>query len=327
MPTKNINMFIEQGLKKENNFGKYLLGSLLIFIASQIGSFPLMIGVIIKSFKDGTQIPTTNDEVLKFFEPNLSLFLLLLMFVFAMAGIFLVVKYLHKQTMKTIITTRKNIDWSRVFFSFILWSTITVATTLITFYSQNSELQWNFNPEKFAVLAVIAILMIPIQTSVEELVFRGYLMQGFGRLSFNKLFPLIMTSSIFGLMHITNPEVSKLGYIVMIYYIGTGFFLGILTLMDEGLELSLGFHAANNLLGALLVTSDWSVFQTYAVFKDVSTPTAGFETVFMPVFIMFPILLFIFSKKYKWTNWKDKLTGKFELVSNFNPQQNDHSEL
>ena len=320
MATKIAKMFIEQGLKKENNFGKYLLGSLLIFIASQIGSFPLMIGVIIKSFKDGVEIPTTNDGVIKFFEPNLSLFLLLLMFVFAMAGIFLVVKYLHKQTMKTIITTRKKIDWSRVFFSFVLWSTITIATTLITFYSQNSELQWNFNPEKFAVLAVIAILMIPIQTSVEELVFRGYLMQGFGRLSLNKLFPLIMTSSIFGLMHITNPEVSKLGYIVMIYYIGTGFFLGILTLMDEGLELSLGFHAANNLLGALLVTSDWSVFQTYAVFKDVSTPTAGFETVFMPVFIMFPILLFIFSKKYKWTNWKDKLTGKFELVSNFNKQ-------
>ena len=100
MATKIAKMFIEQGLKKENNFGKYLLGSLLIFIASQIGSFPLMIGVIIKSFKDGVEIPTTNDGVIKFFEPNLSLFLLLLMFVFAMAGIFLVVKYLHKQKLR-----------------------------------------------------------------------------------------------------------------------------------------------------------------------------------------------------------------------------------
>jgi hypothetical protein len=30
----------------------------------------------------------------------------------------------------------------------------------------------------------------------------------------------------------------------------------------------------------------------------------------MPVFIIFPILLFIFSKVYKWNNWKEKLFGK-----------------
>jgi hypothetical protein len=27
---------------------------------------------------------------------------------------------------------------------------------------------------------------------------------------------------------------------------------------------------------------------------------------------MFPILLFIFSKKYKWTNWNEKLFGRVE---------------
>jgi hypothetical protein len=42
--------------------------------------------------------------------------------------------------------------------------------------------------------------------------------------------------------------------------------------MDEGMELALGFHAANNLVGALLVTSDWSAFQTHSIFKDISEP-------------------------------------------------------
>jgi hypothetical protein len=41
--------------------------------------------------------------------------------------------------------------------------------------------------------------------------------------------------------------------------------------MDEGMELALGFHA-NNLVGALLVTSDWSAFQTHSIFKDISEP-------------------------------------------------------
>jgi len=82
--------------------------------------------------------------------------------------------------------------------------------------------------------------------------------------------------------------------------------------MDDGMELSLGFHAANNLVGALLVTSDWSVFQTNSVLRDISTPSAGYEVI-LPVFLIFPILLYIFSKKYNWTNWKEKLTGNIEI--------------
>ena len=96
----------------------------------------------------------------------------------------------------------------------------------------------------------------------------------------------------------------------MVYYIGPGLFLGIMTLMDEGLELALGFHAANNLFTALLVTADWTAFQTDSILKDMSDPkTLGLAEIFVPVFVVFPIILFILSKKYKWSNWKDKLLG------------------
>jgi hypothetical protein len=79
------------------------------------------------------------------------------------------------------------------------------------------------------------------------------------------------------------------------------------------MELALGFHAANNIFAALLVTSDWTALQTHSIFKDMSDPNAaGFFDIFMPVFVVFPILLFILSKKYKWTNWKDKLFGTIE---------------
>jgi hypothetical protein len=38
----------------------------------------------------------------------------------------------------------------------------------------------------------------------------------------------------------------------------------------------------------------------------------GFAEIFVPVFMVFPILLFILAKKYKWNNWKDRLLGKVE---------------
>ena len=163
------------------------------------------------------------------------------------------------------------------------------------YYYNPENFVLNFKLVPFLILVTIAVIMIPIQTSTEEYVFRGYLMHGFGNLALNKWFPLLMTSIIFGGMHIFNPEVSKMGYIVLIYYIGTGLLLGIMTLMDEGMELSLGFHAANNLIGALLVTADWSVFQTNSILKDISEPSAGFDVI-LPVIVVYPILLFIDRK-------------------------------
>lgn len=302
-------MFIEQGLKSENTFWKYILGSVIIIFASLLGQIPFLAILFYETFVHGKSYPTSNEAIMRFFEPNLTLFLMLISFVFIMLGIILVIRHLHHQTVLSVTTSRAKVDWNRIVFSFLIWAAFTIVSTLFFYYYSPNDFVFNFKPVPFAILALIGIVLIPIQTSSEEFIFRGYLMQGFANLAKNKWFPLLMTSLIFGGMHWFNPEVVKIGPVILVYYIGTGLFLGIITLMDEGMELALGFHAANNLVGALLVTSDWSAFQTHSIFKDISDPSAGLDVIF-PVAIIFPILLFIFSKKYNWTNWKEKLTGK-----------------
>ena len=301
-------MFIEQGIKSENYFWKYIIGSLIIICSSFVGQLPLLIGILYETIYNDKAYPTSNEAVMRFFDSNLTFLLILISFVFIMLGIVLVVRNLHEQTMLSVTTSRAKVDWKRVGFSFMIWSLVTIVSTLLFYFSNPNDFVFNFKPVPFAILVVIAVLLIPVQTSSEEYIFRGYLMQGFANLSRNKWFPLLMTSLIFGGMHIFNPEVAKIGYVVLVYYIGTGLMLGIMTLMDEGMELALGFHAANNLVGALLITSDWSAFQTNSIFKDISEPSAGLDVI-LPVVLIYPILLYIFSKKYNWTNWKEKLTG------------------
>ena len=179
-------------------------------------------------------------------------------------------------------------------------------------YFMNSENYiWNFKPIPFIILVLVSVIFMPFQTSFEELLFRGYFMQGLGVWFKNAIVPLIVSSVIFGLLHGFNPEFDKLGPMVMIYYIGTGLLFGIITLMDEGTELALGMHAANNIVAAVFVTMNWTVFQTNALFIDVSEPEVGME-LFLPVFVIYPLLLYIFSKKYGWTQWKKRLIGKIE---------------
>jgi len=306
-------MYIEQGFRGKNEWWRYLLGFLATFFVSQLGAIPLILAVAFKVMSDGGNIYAINDPdvLMTTLDSNLTLFLMLLGFAAGMLGLYFFVRYVHQQSFKDLTTTRAKTDWGRVFFGFFLVATLTLVFTGISYYQNPENYIVQFQLVPFLILALIAIVLIPIQTSFEEYLFRGYLMQGIGVNAKNRWLPLIVTSVIFGGMHAFNPEVTKLGYIIMVYYIGTGFFLGIMTLMDEGLELALGYHAGNNLIAALLVTADWTVFQTNSVLKDISEPSAGVD-ILIPVLVIFPLFLFILAKKYKWTNWREKLIGKID---------------
>ena len=190
-------------------------------------------------------------------------------------GIWLVVKKLHDLPIMSVLSSRKKIDLERVLYSFMIWGTVVSAFVFLEYSLNPENYVFNFKVKEFLILAVIAILFIPIQTSVEEIVFRGYLMQGFGHWLNSRFMALFLTSTVFGSLHLANPEITALGYEFVIIYITVGFVLGIMTLMDEGLELAIGFHAANNLIVALLLTADWTVFQTESILIDISEPSLG----------------------------------------------------
>lgn len=307
-------MYISQALKSLHEWWRYLVGILIVLIGVGIFSIPHMIAISIKSFNGEVDMErlAQNDVayILGLFEPNLNLVFMLLPFLGGLILLFITVKFIHKQSIISLTTSRKSIDWSRIWFSFFLWGIVSSVMIGLGYLLEPENFEINFKLVPFLILVVIAILLIPIQTSFEEYLFRGYLMQGIGVITKYRWIPLLITSLVFGLMHISNPEVDKLGPVVMIYYIGTGLFLGVVTLMDEGMELALGFHAANNLFTALLVTADWTAFQTHSVLKDLSDPqNAGLTDIIIPVFVIFPILLYVFSKKYNWTSWRDRLIG------------------
>lgn len=319
-------MYIEQGYKGNHESWRYLVGILIIFIGWQLlGSIPLL-GVLVVKSLGGETFPSDVAGMSKMVGSNLFLFLMLISFVFGLLATFLTAKFVHRQSIVSLTSSRKKIDWKRIFFAFGLWGLITILITGLDIYLSPEDYVFNFNLIPFLILCLISVFLIPLQTSFEEYFMRGYLMQGIGLMSGKRWVPLVITSMIFGLLHLFNPEVEKLGYGIMVYYIGTGFFLGILTLMDEGLELAIGFHAANNLLTALLVTADWTAFQTESLYRDISEPELGWD-VFLPVLVIYPILLYLFSKKYGWTNWKERLAGDVQSQESVQLIEESESKL
>lgn len=310
--------YIEQAYKGYTDWWRYLLGTFFIFFIWQLGSSIHVFVVLSKLAKDGLSFEeallkvSDVDVLMKTLELNLNFFLLLLGFAVGFAGLYFVVKFFHQLKFTNFVTSRPKIDWRRIGFSFLLWSIISFAFFLITLYMSPDEYEFNFEFKRFFILAIIGIIFVPIQTTFEELYFRGYLLQGFGTLFKSRAAALLLSSFLFGILHIFNPEISKLGYGLLVSYIGTGLLLGIMTLMDEGMELAIGFHAANNLIIALLVTSEWTAFDTHSIYKFTGEPSLIVDA-YIPVFVVYPIILIIYSKIYKWNNWRQRLFGKVKL--------------
>lgn len=290
--------FYLQGKKEEGNVGStfYMIALVILtFIFSQILVQMVSLNYLHFSLID----PPVGVS------KNLVFTLLLLPF----AAVFALFKYgypkIHKRDFIHLFTTRESLDWKRVSFSFGIWFLLLGALLGVDLLI-GTKLVLNFQPIPFLILFLVSFVILPLQTTVEELLFRGYLFQQFGKVFPKGWIGILITGTMFGLMHGSNPEIMELGKFFIIYYIVTGVFLGVITQMDGGLELSMGYHAANNIFAAIIVTNDWQAFQTDALFVSVSEPPQIVE-VLITLLIVQPLLLFIFSRKYKWEGWKSKL--------------------
>lgn len=302
-------MFLQVGGKGLNDTWRYILGFFIIVMCWQVlGGLPVA-GLFVYLVQQGEMV---SRDIMKSASAagvsrNITLTILLSSFAFGLLGLFFVNKLLHKRRFKLLITSRKRISWKRIIFSFTLWLFISVMLFMISYYQEPENYKFSFQPDKFIVLVIISLLLLPIQIGFEELFLRGYFMQGVAITTGSRLLALFLPAIIFGLLHGFNPEVSKYGFwLMMCYYIGTGIFLGIIAVMDEGLEVTLGFHFANNLLGTLFLRLEDSALQTDVLFVVKEYNPADDMVFFFGTLILFTVII---AKVFKWRNWTKLYTN------------------
>jgi membrane protease YdiL (CAAX protease family) len=301
-----MNAQLKQSSK--NEIARIVLTIAIVFLTYIVlGQLPLMLAVRFSDAEVATIGEPSLQVYAQVFGKNTLLFYLLFPFLTAFIALIVCIKYIHKKSIRSYFTERKKFDVKRFFHAFFVWGIVLTGFLIVSLYT-SSELTWNFDIHLFLPLLVIAVLFIPIQTSFEEFFFRGYLFNIIKTPIKKSWLIVLFTGVIFGLMHGANPEIEVLGYGILVYYILTGIFLGLLRLMDDGLELSMGYHAVNNLFAALIISNEWQAFQTDALFIDHAKPTFGWDAL-LTICCFQPLLLLYFAKKYKWSNWKDKLSA------------------
>ncbi|MDR2057991.1 MAG: CPBP family intramembrane metalloprotease [Dysgonamonadaceae bacterium] len=294
--------FLEHAFNQPNQFWRYLLVFAGAFLGGQIiGSIPLACVIAVKTFSSGI-VPQDANLVVNLLElgisKNLLLFLIMLGPVTSLICTILLIKLLHKSDFSETVNGTKKLRIRRIISGAAVWGILMAAYLLIDNLINPGDYILQFDLFKFIPLLLISLVFIPLQTTSEELLLRGYLAQGIAGWTRSRWLALLIPALVFGLMHAFNPEVETFGFWqTMPQYIFFGLIFGLTAILDDGIELAIGIHAANNVFLSLFTTHTASVLQTDAVFEQINI---NLEKETLMLFFSGIIVIVYFAWKYKW---------------------------
>ncbi|MFY0693212.1 MAG: CPBP family intramembrane metalloprotease [Paracoccaceae bacterium] len=144
---------------------------------------------------------------------------------------------------------------------------------LVTSYFIPSNLSQSHGFAAWAGLMIWAVPLLFVQTTAEEMVFRGYLQQQLAARFRHPFVWMGLPSILFGLAHY-NPGFDTLTGLLVVLATGTfGLVAADLTRLTGNLGAAMGFHFANNFLALLVVSvqgelSALALFQTDFTMSD-----------------------------------------------------------
>jgi membrane protease YdiL (CAAX protease family) len=288
---------LESSFQGRNGFWFYVLMVVIVFIAIQlIGGIPVYVYLFKLVAADPESINNIAGGNYDFGPYGLEINLF--PFIIGLLTILLFMKPIHQRSYKTVINGGRKFRWDHFLKSYLVWLAISAFYLFISLELYPDNFRVNNLSITLVRLVAVSLLIIPFQAAFEEVLLRGYFMQGFGLLTRNRWAPLLITSVIFALMHGLNPEVEAYGFLTaMPQYLLFGLVFGIMTLLNDGVEASTGAHAANNAFLCIMVTNKDAALQTPAVFEQ-TTVYPWTEFGFM--IIMSALALYIMSKLFKW---------------------------
>lgn len=286
--------FIDLALLGNNATWRYIVSLALIgFFWLILGGIPYavlvlaggMLGNMPTEVDPATGVIAGLDPLWSYVAINLSLVMLLV-------GVCVIAPLMHGRSVRTLITTRRQISWRRFGQGFGLFFLLAALDAFIEWRLNPSDFAVNFDPTRFFILVPLAVILTPLQVAAEELMFRGYLIQMLGRIFKSPVAAAVGAAVLFAVPHFFNPEMESGAIAMALNYVIMGLFMGLLVLRDNRIELAVGVHAGSNFFLAVFMTYPDAALTTPALFTTTRFDPVASLIAFCIMAIVFWLLQF-----------------------------------
>lgn len=294
MSTLSPITFLDNASEGSNSWWKYVLTVIMSLVGgSLVAGIILGILLVVLSIFSSGGIANIYDFITSALSSPFSLVILVgISYTLSYLFFYICLRFIHHKHLLKVINTVSGVRWKLLFKGLILWALILFIFSLPDLIINPGSYQITYNSGNFLILLVICLLVFPLQASFEEILFRGYLMQGFSLISKKPWIPLLITSLLFGIVHFFNGTslTSDLSIVASTFVVGM--MLGVLALADNGIESAMGVHIANNLYVALFFNSTDSGLQGLpsVVTSQAAEPFSGLFFLILASILMIVIL-------------------------------------
>ena len=202
----------------------------------------------------------------------------------------LAVKIIHRRPAKTVFIGRTGFRWRLFWESLASVVVLCLAFGAIDWLVRDGDLLMATDFEAFLHYLPMLLALVPLQVFGEEVLFRGYLLQGVAWFSRRPWVRLLVPSVTFFAMHLGNEEMTKGGTYYVVGYVVVAFYFTWLTLRTDGLECSMGMHLGMNFVAFIFISE---VNNTFAM------PTLYFDRQPEPA-TMLAVLVAVTAGHYYW---------------------------
>ena len=229
--------FIKQAETGKNDWWRYVL----TILATVAGIAIANIGIqqILPTFK--SLFPDNQ------FGKDLGMSILIgVVFSIALFAFVTAAKKLHQRSFFSFINTGSTFRWTSYFSGFLIWGVLLFLGALTTDFDIFQSFLSKLNITHFLILFAVGFISIGIQSFFEELVIRGYFLQGKHLKIKNITILILVNALIFGVLHF--------GYGIesFIHSLTFGIAFALIVIKQNRIEFVSGAHNANNLLLSLV---------------------------------------------------------------------------
>lgn len=227
---------------------KPLLVGLLGFVLMVVGQILVMIPLVVwdpsvlYSFESFTSISVTPESI--------PLFLLMVVSVIVMIpALWLGMLAFGFKPTGFLFSVAGRVRWRWLGFTLLPalgFSAVLLVSELANFFASGRHPEQLQNIPYLVLITVLVVVLVPLQATAEELVFRGYFMQLSGSYIRQPVIAVIVSTALFGVGHVYSPE-------ALINSLLVGLATGWLSYKTGGIEAAVSLHVLNNVTVFLLV--------------------------------------------------------------------------
>ncbi|WP_027059353.1 CPBP family intramembrane glutamic endopeptidase [Mesorhizobium loti] len=210
-------------------------------------------------------VPPADGVVQGFLASPIGILSALASFAGIWIGLWMAMRWVHGEPLSALLGASRRVSWPDFLKGLVAVLITSLISEILLYLLQPGISRGTISLSSWLLFAVPIVALTLLQTSSEEVLFRGYLLRGLANRFRSPLIWALLPGLLFTSLHWSSASSSAINACVLVSIAAFALLLTLVVYATGNLNAALGAHLGNNLTGFLLISHQES-YNSFALF-------------------------------------------------------------